>query len=226
MIDDGEFHRERDANGNLQPIETKFPDGFAAIADYVHSKGLKYGMYNCAGLYTCMGLAGSFGHEANDAKTFASWNIDYLKYDFCNNPIVNQRWAPDLGDLTINNVTYPASSAVLSGGASLNSQNMIINIGNSSGEAVFTVNVPASGVYNYSIKFTDADGYRLLSVQISNSSIVDTYVNLNATKSFNISDALNFNLTENFTAGYNTIRFFFDGDNQDNAHLSYQRMGD
>ncbi len=71
----------RDANGNLQPNH-KFPD-MKALADYVHSKGLKLGIYSSPGPRTCAGYPGSYGHEEQDAKTFASWGIDYLKYDWC-----------------------------------------------------------------------------------------------------------------------------------------------
>ena len=57
-----------------------------AVADYVHSKGLKFGMYSCAGVMTCAGYPSSYDHEFVDAKTFASWGVDFLKYDFCNFP--------------------------------------------------------------------------------------------------------------------------------------------
>lgn len=71
----------RDAHGNIQSNH-KFPD-MKALADYVHSKGLKLGIYSGPGPRTCAGYPGSYGHEAQDAKTFAAWGIDYLKYDWC-----------------------------------------------------------------------------------------------------------------------------------------------
>jgi alpha-galactosidase len=71
----------RDANGKLQPNH-KFPD-MKALADYVHSKGLKLGIYSSPGPRTCAGYPASYGHELQDAKTFAAWDIDYLKYDWC-----------------------------------------------------------------------------------------------------------------------------------------------
>jgi alpha-galactosidase len=71
----------RDASGNLQPNH-KFPD-MKALADYVHSKGLKLGIYSSPGPRTCAGYPASYGHELQDAKTFAAWDIDYLKYDWC-----------------------------------------------------------------------------------------------------------------------------------------------
>jgi alpha-galactosidase len=71
----------RDVNGNLQPNH-KFPD-MKALSDYVHSKGLKFGIYTSPGPRTCAGYPASYGHEAQDAKTFAAWGVDYLKYDWC-----------------------------------------------------------------------------------------------------------------------------------------------
>jgi alpha-galactosidase len=84
-IDDCWLQHSRDAAGNLQPDFTKFPDGIAGTAAYVHSKGLKLGIYEDAGTATCAGFPGSLGHEAQDARLFASWGVDYLKYDNCNN---------------------------------------------------------------------------------------------------------------------------------------------
>ncbi|KAK6122458.1 hypothetical protein DH2020_043795 [Rehmannia glutinosa] len=71
--------------GYLVPKKDTFPSGMKALADYVHSKGLKLGIYTDAGFFTCSKkMPGSLGHEEHDAKTFASWGIDYLKYDNCN----------------------------------------------------------------------------------------------------------------------------------------------
>ena len=79
-IDDG-WQGKRDANGVLQP-NPNFPD-MKALADYVHSKGLKLGIYSSPGPRSCGGYEGSYGHEAIDAATWAAWGIDYLKYDWC-----------------------------------------------------------------------------------------------------------------------------------------------
>jgi alpha-galactosidase len=77
----------RDADGNLVPDPVRFPDGIKALADYVHSKGLKFGLYSSAGTKTCnsAGFPGGLGHEKQDAALWASWGVDYLKYDNCNN---------------------------------------------------------------------------------------------------------------------------------------------
>ncbi len=87
VIDDCWSLRQRDENGLLVPDPAKFPHGMKALADYVHSKGLKFGMYSCAGARTCAGYPASYDHEFTDAKTFASWGVDFLKYDFCNFPL-------------------------------------------------------------------------------------------------------------------------------------------
>jgi alpha-galactosidase len=84
-IDDCWMTHQRDAQGRLVPDPVKFPDGIQGTADYVHSKGLKLGIYEDAGTATCAGYPGSLGHETTDAQTFADWGVDYLKYDNCNN---------------------------------------------------------------------------------------------------------------------------------------------
>ncbi|KAL1803541.1 hypothetical protein DCAR_0935230 [Daucus carota subsp. sativus] len=85
-IDDCWAEQTRDKKGYLVANRTTFPSGIRALADYVHSKGLKLGIYSDAGEYTCSHrMPGSLGNEEKDAKTFAEWHIDYLKYDNCYN---------------------------------------------------------------------------------------------------------------------------------------------
>lgn len=79
-IDDG-WQGKRDAHGNIRP-NAKFPD-MKALADYVHSRGLKLGIYSSPRPRTCAGYEGSYGHVAQDARTYAAWGVDYLKYDLC-----------------------------------------------------------------------------------------------------------------------------------------------
>jgi alpha-galactosidase len=74
---------QRDAQGFIQPDPKRFPSGIKALADYVHSKGLKFGIYSDAGAKTCGGKPASRGHEYQDALTYAQWGVDYLKYDWC-----------------------------------------------------------------------------------------------------------------------------------------------
>jgi alpha-galactosidase len=90
VVDDCWFDPQRDAAGNLRANPTKFPSGMKALGDYIHSKGLKFGIYQAPNEKTCAqgvgtypGSTGSKGHEAQDAATFASWGVDYLKYDWC-----------------------------------------------------------------------------------------------------------------------------------------------
>ena len=86
VIDDCWSLMERDAQGRLVPDPAKFPRGMKALSDDVHELGFLFGMYSCAGVRTCAGYPSSIDHEFIDAKTFAEWGVDYLKYDFCNFP--------------------------------------------------------------------------------------------------------------------------------------------
>ena len=86
IIDDCWAARERDKSGNLVPDPAKFPDGLLPVSDYIHSRGLKFGIYSCCGVRTCAGYPGSFEHEQQDAAFFASQGVDYLKYDNCHRP--------------------------------------------------------------------------------------------------------------------------------------------
>ncbi|XP_021904042.1 alpha-galactosidase 3 [Carica papaya] len=84
-IDDCWSNITRDSKGQLIPDPETFPSGIKALADYVHEKGLKLGIYSDAGVFTCQVRPGSLFHEKDDAKLFASWGVDYLKYDNCFN---------------------------------------------------------------------------------------------------------------------------------------------
>ena len=86
LVIDDHWHGCRGEDGFLQEDRKKFPDGMNAVADYVHSKGLKFGMYSDAGVKTCGGRPGSFGFEKQDAQQFAKWEIDFLKFDYCYAP--------------------------------------------------------------------------------------------------------------------------------------------
>jgi len=88
VIDDC-WHGQRDSLGFIHPDPTRFPSGIKALADYIHSKGLKFGIYSDVGYQTCGGRIGSRGHEYQDAYTYAQWGVDYLKYDWCNSDGIN-----------------------------------------------------------------------------------------------------------------------------------------
>jgi alpha-galactosidase len=94
VLDDGWMAMERDPKtGDLIPDPKKFPNGLKPVIDYAHSKGLKFGLYNCAGTKTCAGYPGTRGYEYQDARLYASLGIDYLKFDWCNTEGINAREA-------------------------------------------------------------------------------------------------------------------------------------
>ncbi len=88
VIDDC-WHGTRDANGFITEDRARFPGGLKALSDYVHAKGLKFGIYSDAGTKTCGGRPGSQGHEYQDALQYARWGVDYLKYDWCSTGVRN-----------------------------------------------------------------------------------------------------------------------------------------
>jgi alpha-galactosidase len=94
VLDDAWMAKERDSKtGCLVADPKKFPHGMKVLADYVHSKGLKFGLYNCAGTKTCAGYPGTRGYEYQDARLYASWDVDYLKFDWCNTEGINAKEA-------------------------------------------------------------------------------------------------------------------------------------
>lgn len=94
VLDDAWMAKERDAKtGDLVPDPVKFPHGMKAVSDYVHSKGLKFGLYNCAGTLTCAGYSGTRGYEYQDARFYASVGTDYLKFDWCSSNGINAKEA-------------------------------------------------------------------------------------------------------------------------------------
>lgn len=88
VIDDC-WQIDRDKDGNIIPDPQRFPNGIKAVADYVHSQGLKFGIYSDAGTKTCQGRPGGRGYEFQDARQYAAWGVDYLKYDWCNTSTQN-----------------------------------------------------------------------------------------------------------------------------------------
>jgi alpha-galactosidase len=103
------WHGARDEHGFIQPDPKRFPSGMKALADYVHSKGLKIGIYSDAGWKTCGGRPGSRGYEYQDAATYAKWGIDYLKYDWCNTEDLNAKGAY----MTMRNALYAAGRPIV-----------------------------------------------------------------------------------------------------------------
>jgi alpha-galactosidase len=109
-LDDTWQSLQRDSDGFIKCDANKFPSGMRALANYIHSKGLKLGIYSDAGRETCAGLPGSFGHEYQDAIQYARWEIDYLKHDWCNvediNPIGAYRLMRDALHSTGRSIYY------------------------------------------------------------------------------------------------------------------------
>lgn len=114
-IDDG-WARSRDSLGFILADPEKFPSGIAALAQYVHHKGLKFGIYSSAGPKTCGGLPGSLGHEYQDAIIYAKWGVDYLKYDWCAASHLNPRVAYPLMADAIREAGRPMVFSICDGG--------------------------------------------------------------------------------------------------------------
>lgn len=109
VILDDHWHGERDSDGNIQPNPERFPSGMKALGDYLHAKGLKFGIYSDAGTMTCGLCPGSKGYEYQDARTYAEWGVDYLKYDWCHTEGLDQKTAYTL----MRDALYAAGRPVL-----------------------------------------------------------------------------------------------------------------
>ena len=183
-LDDGWMAETRDKNGNLQSHPDKFPGGIKALADYVHGKGLKLGLYSSNGTNTCARLyPGSLGNEEKDAKLFVEWGVDYLKYDWCNHATIN--YSPAIDKISIlpisskeqsKEIFYEAESPenTLGGSGSgaakveditikKDNKNIVTgkkvaNIGNNSGSLQFNnIDAPSDGEYEMKIYYSNPD---------------------------------------------------------------------
>lgn len=141
VIDEAPFANGRDSNGHLRQsvrIKTSFPEMVQKIKD----KGLKAGVTGSVGTQTCDTLyhgSGSFLYENIDAKDFADWGFEFIKYDNCHNQLVNIQYSPDLGNLVVGDDLYTPMDAQLIGNAKVNKQGFISYIGSGSGEAHYTI---------------------------------------------------------------------------------------
>jgi alpha-galactosidase len=182
VLDDGCYKSER-INGLLSNETIKFPSGFKALPDYIHNKGLKFGMYNDIGTNLCAGSAvGTCGYEDVDAKIYIDWGIDFLKVDNCyylwdnatfsDSTNTKYTYAPNIRSITVSGKGFEkALNAVKDGvllgqGASKNSGDYVTNIGtfdgtnvgttpvgNRWGELELTVNAPAAGKYAITVNY-------------------------------------------------------------------------
>lgn len=117
VIDDC-WQISRDAGGNIIPDADRFPSGMKALADYVHSKGLKFGLYSDAGTATCQKRPGSKGFEEKDAQQYAGWGVDYLKYDWCYTEGLDAREAYTKMSLALRNTGRPIVFSMCEWGSS------------------------------------------------------------------------------------------------------------
>jgi alpha-galactosidase len=106
VIDDC-WQIDRDEEGNIIADPEKFPSGIKALADYVHSKGLKFGLYSDAGIKTCQGRPGSRGYEFQDARQYAKWGVDYLKYDWCHHGSQNAKASYEIMGMALRKTGRP-----------------------------------------------------------------------------------------------------------------------
>ena len=181
VLDDGCYYKER-VNGKLTNEPEKFPDDFKTIADYIHARGLKFGMYNDIGTNLCGGAyVGTCGHEAEDAESYAAWDVDFLKVDNCyylwdNATFSDSRnakyvFAPSIRSITVSGNEFSVSlsaakDGILSGERICKKETYVTDIGtfdgtgpgpsplgNRSGELQFSVTVPKDGEYTLAIDY-------------------------------------------------------------------------
>lgn len=233
-IDDNWMATTRDANGDLQADSKRFPDGIKYVADYVHSKGLKLGIYSSNGTRTCMGLPASQGNEERDAKKFAEWGVDYLKDDFCYNVrTVPSAYAPDIDRITIsdgtNTSSYEAEAGVLTGKAVISDSSSCSGgkkvgyIGNNQGDLTIN-NVTAATAGNYTMKvyYLNGDSSRNLYVSVNGG----TGTSYALPSSGGWGTVGNYNITVALNQGANTIKLYNPTDNTAlNVQISAQQYG-
>src|SRR5574344_92789 len=184
VLDDGCYKPVR-IDDKLSNEPAKFPSGFKAISDYIHGRGLKFGMYNDIGTNLCAGAAvGTCGHEAQDAASYMDWGVDFLKVDNCYylwdnatfSDAANAKYvyAPNIKGIKINGGSYKIElSAVndgqLAGNGIENKTDFVTNIGTfdgtgpgrtpvglESGELIFEVMAPKTGEYTLSVEYASA----------------------------------------------------------------------
>lgn len=186
VLDDGCYKSER-VNGLLSNETIKFPSGFKALSDYIHSKGLKFGMYNDIGTNLCAGSAvGTCGFEDVDTRSYIDWGVDFIKVDNCyylwdnatfsDSTNAKYSYAPNIRSIMVTGeelkiTLYAVKDGVLLGqGASKNSGDYVTNIGTFDGtnvgttpvgdrwgELEFTVNAPSSGKYAITINYASGE---------------------------------------------------------------------
>lgn len=181
VLDDGCYCPERNVEGQLVNEPVKFPNDFKVLSDYIHSKGLKFGMYNDIGTNLCAGASvGTCGHEDEDARSYVNWGVDFIKVDNCYYPWDNATfsdarnarfvYAPKVRSIKVVKdsleIEIPATKAISSNFSSIDEDGYVTNIGtldgtgpeqtpigNESAELIFEVNVPFDGEYTLFIDY-------------------------------------------------------------------------
>lgn len=233
-IDDCWMASSRDANGDLQADPIRFPagsdgtPGIKVVADYVHSKGLKLGIYTSNGTRTCQGLPASEGYEEIDAKNYAAWGVDYVKEDFCYNVrTVSSAYAPDIDKIELtdgtNSTPYEAESAVLSGGARI-SGDKVGYIGNGDGYITFdNVSVNNAGEYTMKVYYYNGDTERHLYVSVNGGT--GACYSLPSTGGWSTEGTFE-DIKITLNQGINTIKLYNDEDNTAiNQQISAEQYG-
>jgi alpha-galactosidase len=229
----------RDAIGMIQPNAARFPEGMKALADYIHSKGLKLGIYSSAGSGTCQRLDAGFGYESEDAQQYANWGIDFLKYDWCNSPLLHR--AADIDKITVTNTTYSstvaqvtysaieAETGTIAGDASISGGTKVTNIGNNRGSLTLNnVNVPKDGTYRLNLSYTNGFvapatvASRKAWVKINDESGKGTYIGFTGTGGSTTLGSISVDVT--LKAGDNKLYFYNPMTAVDNGIELYTRM--
>lgn len=229
-IDDCWMAQQRDQNGDLQADPERFPHGIKYLADYVHSKGLKLGIYSSNGLETCQSLPASLGNEKRDAKKFAQWGVDFLKYDFCCNfPLTN---APDIDKITVSNGSFSLSSEAESKDNSVTGSASVVNapecsggkkVGYISGDGKLTFNkitVPENGSYKISVTYSNGIIATPFFVSVNGGAGTEYMVPV-AGAPHTVSQ---YTFDAKLQKGENQIAFYNNLTNQESAMLQYQTM--
>ncbi|WP_040196336.1 NPCBM/NEW2 domain-containing protein [Candidatus Soleaferrea massiliensis] len=214
-LDDNWQASARDINGRLQSDPIRFPDGIKGLADYVHERGMKIGLYTSNGLYTCQDLPASVFNEERDAASFAQWGVDYFKYDYCHNVQLStmsygireiQLAKPFEKGTEVK--TYPASSAQLQGNAYM-TNGYIDGLHENAGSATFTVTVPEDGEYALNLvyirKYSDSEVPMF--IDINGDSVHPVRMMLPPVPAHNGAWARGSAMLE-LKAGENTLRFY------------------
>ncbi|WP_040197848.1 NPCBM/NEW2 domain-containing protein [Candidatus Soleaferrea massiliensis] len=238
-LDDNWHASERDENGRLQFDPIRFPHNGKWLSGYIHDRGLKMGLYTSNGLFTCQDLPGSEFHELTDATSFAEWEIDYFKYDYCHNVQLSsgsygiygiklaKPYSPDTPVYS-----YTAKEAELQGTAKLIDGKYIYGVGLNAGSATFTVEVPEDGTYALNLDFyKKASGTEVpMFIDINGDSVHPYRMMLPATGATGGAPGARASAMLDLKAGENTLRFYNpitnENRNYDTARYNYGFMRD